>query len=190
MKKLFSAQYGNITFSYVFSLNSMKKTRGIIKPETRKPQHMKRKEGKIMKKTGKEMQKKGNENPIMNVTRYIPGCTNEHQRASISEHPFQIGNMVVVDQLETKGILRIFKPEKEKPVHFQPTDSGYFITGADLVGEISVFFMKNENAVLVNEIFSEKGYENLKKAMLEQVDYVADFYLLDKLGIMDPAYQK
>lgn len=151
---------------------------------------MKRKEGKIMKKTGKEMQKKGNENPIMNVTRYIPGCTNEHQRARISEHPFQIGNMVVVDQLETKGILRIFKPEKEKPVHFQYTDSGYFITGADLVGEISVFFMKNENAVLVNEIFSEKGYENLKKAMLEQVDHVADFYLLDKLGIMDSAYQK
>ena len=79
---------------------------------------MKRKDGKIMKKTGKEMQKKGNENPIMNVTRYIPGCTNEHQRARISEHPLQIGNMLVVDQLETKGILAIIKIREDETVYF------------------------------------------------------------------------
>ena len=36
MKKLFSAQYGNITFSYVFSLNSMKKNAGYNQARNKK----------------------------------------------------------------------------------------------------------------------------------------------------------
>lgn len=151
---------------------------------------MKRKDGKIMKKTGKEMQKKGNENPIMNVTRYIPGCTNEHQRARISEHPLQIGNMLVVDQLETKGILAIIKIREDETVYFQPTDYGYFVTGADLVGKIAVSFRMNEKAVLVNEINCMEGHEQLEKAMLEQVDHVVDFYHFVKVRILDSAYPK
>lgn len=59
------------------------------------------------------MRKKRNENSIMNVTSYIPCCTNEYQRVRISEHPLQIGNMVVVDQLETNGILRILNQRKK-----------------------------------------------------------------------------
>ena len=37
-------------------------------------------------------------------------------------------------------------------------------------------FRMNEKAVLVNEINCMEGHEKLEKAMLEQVDHVADFY--------------
>lgn len=174
---------------YFLQINK-KKARGIIQIETMKTQPMKRKEGKIMKKTVKEMRKKRNENRIMNAKRYIPGCTIEHQCARISEHPLQIGNMLVVDQIETKGILAIIKTREDETVYFQPTDHGYFVTGADMVGKISVSFMMNEKAVLINEINCMEGHEKLEKAMLEQVDFVAAFYHFNKVRILDSAYQK
>lgn len=126
----------------------------------------------------------------MIVISYIPGCTNEYQRVRISEHPLQIGSMVVVDQLETNGILRIFKPEEEEPLYFQYTDDNYFITGADFASQITVGFSIDENTVIIDNIYCTKGYEKLEEAMLEQVHYVADFYHFDKIRILDSAYQK
>lgn len=114
----------------------------------------------------------------------------QKQSMRISKHPIKIeGNIVVLDSLEI-GNLCIFEPHFN-PVYVKHSSEGCAIEGAELIGKIETNILPEERAVLITEIYCKDGYEELVEAMIDQVEFFADYYEdFDKVGMTDFVYKK
>lgn len=107
----------------------------------------------------------------------------------IKKCPIQLrGNMVVADELESSGRIRIF--ENTGGVLYLQTDDCDMDYDANLVqiAEIAVSVHEDERKVELEKIYCEYGYnEELVPVLLEQVINFADFY---NYGFSVPVSQK
>lgn len=128
---------------------------------------------------------------FMNGRKEAVESMGQNQLTRISEHPLQINRtMVVLDNLE-KGALRIFEPDADGPIYVKHLSGVDWVTGATLVGEIRTTILLEEKGVLINEIFCEKGYEELARPMIDQVHHFVKFHdEFEKVGMVDSVHQK
>lgn len=114
----------------------------------------------------------------------------QKQSMRISTHPLEINNyMIVLDSLEI-GNLSIFEPHG-KSIYVDHLSDGCVIRGAELIAEIKTNILSEERAVLITEIYCKDGYEELAKAMIDQVKFFIEYYEeYDKFGMVDSVHRK
>ena len=139
---------------------------------------------KIKRKEGNFSMKKEKTNAIFSME--------QKQRMRISNHPLQLQEpMIVIDNLESEGYLRIFEPNTNGAIYVQHMIGGDYVKGATLVGEINIQLMKEEKGVLIEDVYCKEGHEKLAYAMIDQVKYFVSLYnQFDKVGFSDSVFRK
>lgn len=102
----------------------------------------------------------------------------------IAEHPLNVkGNYIVMDNLEG-GVIEILEHnDADTPLYLQWDGNTAFIKGATLVGKISISYMVEEDAVVVEDIYYKEGYTELRGAMFNQVLDFAVFYNYENMAL-------
>lgn len=96
------------------------------------------------------------------------------KKLRLSEHKIDIaGNFLVEDELETKGILKLYE-HLGGPIlmHLKPSE----MDNAVLVASITIAIRQDLRESKLEKIFFEYGYDSLAEPMLGQVLHFADFY--------------
>lgn len=115
----------------------------------------------------------------------------QKQSTRITKHPLKIeNNMLVLDSLET-GSMSIFEPDGSKVVYVEHSPDGCVTGGTNLIGEIKTEILLEKKAVLVTEIYCKDSYEELVKAMIDQVEFFVEYYEgFDKMEMSDSVLEK
>ena len=108
----------------------------------------------------------------------------EGRLTRIANHPLNVkGNYIVMDNLEC-GVIEILEhTDKDTPLHLQWDGYTAFITGATLVGKISISYMAEEDVITVEDMCYKEGYEELRGAMFNQVLDFVDFYNHESMAL-------
>ena len=102
----------------------------------------------------------------------------------IANHPLDIkGNYIVMDNLEGGTIKVFLHTDEDYALNIQWDGNTAFIKGATLVGKISISYMVEEDAVVVEDIYYKEGYTELRGAMFNQVLDFAVFYNYENMAL-------
>lgn len=104
----------------------------------------------------------------------------------IADHPLDVKeNYIVMDNLEG-GVMEILEhTDKDTPLHLQWDGYAGFITGATLVGKISISYMADEDVIAIEDIYYKEGYTELRGAMFNQVLHFVEFYNHESMALDD-----
>lgn len=105
----------------------------------------------------------------------------EMQLSRIKGCPFDAvdvpGNLIVVDRLE-EGVLEVLQHvDANHPVYLQPYENYSRLLGVDLIGRLKIN-VSEDKSIIIEELYYKEGYEQLRKALVNQVMWFSEFYNL------------